>query len=220
VRPGIAAKRHSGPFRLLAVNRYFLEKGGLHALRVYDALKDRFDVQITVISDAPEGVRRSYASDPNVRILPPHFSRPELMQQFYSQSDALLHLTFSDTFGFVILEAMSAGLPVVSTDMFSLPEVVNDSKTGFIVKGGFSSVGKDGQILYHASMGNWPEFLQRVEHSDVHIDAAKKVAELIDDTALHRHLSSGALKEVQKGKFSIETRNAALRKAYTDALGI
>lgn len=51
-------------------------------------------------------------------------------------SHVLLHAATADSFPTVILEAMSAGLPVVATRVCGIPEQVEDDRTGFLVMPG------------------------------------------------------------------------------------
>jgi glycosyltransferase involved in cell wall biosynthesis len=53
----------------------------------------------------------------------------ELMQR----ARCLLHCAESEAFGWVILEAMSAELPVVASSVGGIKEVVQDGRTGFLV---------------------------------------------------------------------------------------
>jgi glycosyltransferase involved in cell wall biosynthesis len=57
--------------------------------------------------------------------------RDELLKQAY----AVLHLnTIPERFGLVMAEAMAAGVPVVAMDLGSCREVVENGRTGFLVK--------------------------------------------------------------------------------------
>jgi glycosyltransferase involved in cell wall biosynthesis len=52
----------------------------------------------------------------------------------FDQSDVLCHPTTYDTFGLVLLEAMACGMPVVATRWCSIPLIVDDGQTGFLVE--------------------------------------------------------------------------------------
>ena len=52
----------------------------------------------------------------------------------YAEADVLCHPTYFDTFPIVLLEAMAAGLPVVSTYHSGIPDIVDDGETGFLVE--------------------------------------------------------------------------------------
>ena len=53
--------------------------------------------------------------------------------EIFMKSDILAFPTKKEAFGLVLLEAMAAGLPIVSTNEGGIPEIVNDGITGFIV---------------------------------------------------------------------------------------
>jgi glycosyltransferase involved in cell wall biosynthesis len=55
---------------------------------------------------------------------------PELM----AAADAFVHSARWEGFGLVLLEAMRAGLPIVSTAVGAIPEVVADGETGLLVE--------------------------------------------------------------------------------------
>jgi UDP-glucose:(heptosyl)LPS alpha-1,3-glucosyltransferase len=54
----------------------------------------------------------------------------------YAAADALVHLTWHDSFGFVVLEAMATGLPVVTTRFAGAAEAVDDGVSGLLADPG------------------------------------------------------------------------------------
>jgi len=56
--------------------------------------------------------------------------------EFFRQGNVLIHPTYYDGQPIVILEAMSAGLPIISTDVGSIAETVMDGENGFIIPPG------------------------------------------------------------------------------------
>jgi UDP-glucose:(heptosyl)LPS alpha-1,3-glucosyltransferase len=57
--------------------------------------------------------------------------RPSL--HAHAAADALLHLSWHDSFGFVSLEAMASGLPVVTTRYVGAAELIVDGESGLLV---------------------------------------------------------------------------------------
>jgi len=51
----------------------------------------------------------------------------------YAAADALVFPSWHDAFGFVVLEAMAAGLPVVTTRLAGAHEVVREGRDGFVL---------------------------------------------------------------------------------------
>lgn len=52
----------------------------------------------------------------------------------YENADIFVFPTYNDAFGLVNLEAMQYKLPVISTDEGSIPDIVIDNETGFVVE--------------------------------------------------------------------------------------
>ncbi|MFT5127149.1 MAG: glycosyltransferase involved in cell wall biosynthesis [Rhodothermales bacterium] len=89
---------------------------------------------------------RLHGTNPKMRLLvigkrQPPFTAPYLIyagpshqvEEFFMSSDALLHSTYYDAFGNVVLEAMSAGLPVVVTPCAGASELIVDGSSGVVV---------------------------------------------------------------------------------------
>lgn len=51
----------------------------------------------------------------------------------FAAADAFVHLSWHDSFGFVTLEAMAAGLPVVTTPYVGASEIIADGESGILV---------------------------------------------------------------------------------------
>lgn len=51
----------------------------------------------------------------------------------YAAADAVVHLSWHDSFGFVVLEAMACGLPVITTPWAGASEHIQHGESGFVV---------------------------------------------------------------------------------------
>jgi glycosyltransferase involved in cell wall biosynthesis len=58
------------------------------------------------------------------------------LSDWLQRADVFLHTSRWEGFGMVLLEAMLAGLPVVTTRVSAVPEVVADGETGILVEAG------------------------------------------------------------------------------------
>ena len=68
-----------------------------------------------------------------------HFAghlKPAELGRYYAGADLLVLPSVSETSPLVILEAMACGTPVVASRVGGIPAVVEDWKTGFLVKPG------------------------------------------------------------------------------------
>ena len=97
---------------------------------------------------ALEAVRAARRVEPDVRLkvagVPPGSAEPGIeylgivdpddIAKVYRNSDALLFPTRYESFGLVVVEAMAAGLPIVTSD--AVPEgIVEDLVNGYVVAG-------------------------------------------------------------------------------------
>jgi glycosyltransferase involved in cell wall biosynthesis len=216
---GTPRKKSRKSFHLLFVGRVFYEKGGREALAAYDGLKEKYDVQLTMVADVPAVLAAKYHSDRNVSIVPPTLSS-EGMDSLYAKADALVFPTYMDTFGAVVLEAMAHGLPVVSTKVYCIPEMVEHGKSGLLVEPPIKW--HDENLLYpFHRWPKWENFVSAVRAMDAKpfsAKLAKETEKLILDGTLGRRISSNALSRMKTGPFSIKVRNERLREVYENAL--
>ena len=135
VRPGVdvaswdvGPRTGGGPLRVLFVGGVFERKGGPDLLAALQALDVDWECDIVTKSDVPGG--------PRVRVHR-HLDQddPEL-RALFGAADVFVLPTVGDTMGLAIVEAMAAGLPVVSTRIGALSEVVLEGTTGFLVQPG------------------------------------------------------------------------------------
>jgi glycosyltransferase involved in cell wall biosynthesis len=54
-------------------------------------------------------------------------------EAFYRDADVFIFPSLYDSFGIVLLEAMSYGIPIIATNQGGIPDVVQDGETGFLV---------------------------------------------------------------------------------------
>jgi phosphatidylinositol alpha-1,6-mannosyltransferase len=131
------------PPNLLTVGRMYEHDGPkgidtvLHAL---PSLVQRFPtLRYTVIGDGPdrerlEGLASSLGVVPHVDFLG-HVSE-EALQEAYRCCTAFVMPSAKEGFGFVYIEAMAHGKPVVAARATAVPEVVLDGETGILVEYG------------------------------------------------------------------------------------
>ena len=60
-------------------------------------------------------------------------SDQENIKQLYASADIFVLPSFKETFGIVFLEAMHYGLPIITTNVSAMPELVEEGKNGFLV---------------------------------------------------------------------------------------
>ena len=117
------AKRKGKKLIFLCCNRKYWQKGTGAVIKAFRELNPP-NAELWVISDMYEGIVPETA---NIFFRPAGFSKQELYADFYSKADVLVQPTLQDSFGLVYLEAMANGMAVISTDVFAIPEFVDDT---------------------------------------------------------------------------------------------
>jgi len=118
---------------LLAVARLTPQKGLDAAIRALPLLPD--DAVLVVLGEGPDRVRLDrLARDLGVerRVFLP--GRVPDVAAWLRRATLLVHPARWEGFGLGVLEAMLAGLPVVASNVSSLPELVVEGETGYLVR--------------------------------------------------------------------------------------
>jgi len=117
--------------RLLFVGRINQRKGIKYLLEALRLLHSG-DVQLTVCGRVVDGLElfRSFAGQVEVR---PSVSAAELVAA-YQSADMFVFPSVAEGFGQVLLEALSCGLPILSTTRTAAPDLIESGVEGFIVE--------------------------------------------------------------------------------------
>ena len=118
---------------LACVARLEPQKGVDVAVRALHRATDGPDrPTLVVLGEGPERPRlEALARELDVRLVLP--GRVPDVAAVLRQADLLVHPARWEGFGLAVLEAMLCSLPVVATNVSSLPELVVDGETGFLV---------------------------------------------------------------------------------------
>lgn len=115
----------AGPV-VLMVSALIPSKRVMEAIEALEQMKDVF---LVVAGDGP---LRDEAQQLAARCLPGRFKRltlrPEQMPALYRSADVFLHMSRSESFGNVYVEAMASGLPVVAHDSDTLRWIVGEDQ--------------------------------------------------------------------------------------------
>lgn len=162
-------KKLGDSLRLLFVGSDFMRKGLPAVVQAHGFLRRELPIQTTVVSSlrwspgdyigptAREIVdaQRDLLHRSSIMIMgsQPNHVVLELMREH----DFLVLPTFHDTFGYVILEAMARGTPVIATETCAIPEIIQDGQNGLLLPLPTDEVGrwewlyKKHDALYDAS---------------------------------------------------------------------
>ncbi|MEM7821757.1 MAG: glycosyltransferase family 4 protein [Candidatus Aenigmatarchaeota archaeon] len=206
--------------RILFVANKFFEKGGKEVLEAFEKLNKKYDIELLFKCKTPADFKLKYKKFDNLKIIEENLPYEALFKKIYSKSNMFVLPSYIDTFGFSLLEAMSVGLPIVTTNIFAIPEIVEDGFNGFLIEAKKYDWAADNGLMK-------PEFLlnprKRVEtyvkdKEDIVKQLVEKLSLLIEDSSLRKKMGWCGRKVVEKGKFSIKERNKKLKKIYEEAL--
>jgi glycosyltransferase involved in cell wall biosynthesis len=115
--------------RLLFVGGDFERKGGALLLECFDRhFADRAELHL--VTGAPITARR------NVFAYAGLTPNSETLRRLYAEADVFVFPTLADCAPLVVPEAMAAALPVVTTRVGAIPEMVTDGEQGLLVAPG------------------------------------------------------------------------------------
>lgn len=118
---------------LLAVSRLTEQKGLDVAVRALASLPD--DTALVVLGEGPERASlEALARELGVAGRLHLRGREPDVAAWLDRASVLVHPARWEGFGLAVLEAMLAGLPVVASNVSSLPELVRDDETGLLVR--------------------------------------------------------------------------------------
>lgn len=167
------ARPPAAQLTILSVGRLVPEKGPDLMVDAVAQLRERnVDVRLTLVGDGP----RRRALEHRIRALGltdvVHLAgavASDEMVDWYRRSDVFCLPSFAEGVPVVLMEAMSSGLPVVTTRIAGIPELVEDGESGIVVAPG---------------------------RADLIADALERLAK---DPQLRQDLAEGGRRSVQEG---------------------
>ena len=137
---------------ILFVSRLEPFKGGLRTLKAFHNKMDKLEGwQLTICGDGPEkGLILKYVNEHQLSsyvTIKGVLTKQEYVKELYNAS-FLVFPSLHESFGLIPVEAMTCGLPVITTDATAMPEYVN-KQNGVLLKN--SSVEEIGEAIMEMS---------------------------------------------------------------------
>jgi len=201
--------------RFLAVLSLFYQKGGPQILEAFSRIEKKYkNIELWVKSDVTTTLKKEYNSQ-NIKYTP-YFKkiipREELIKSLYSKCDVFLYPTLCDSFGYSLIDAMVAKLPIITTNLFASPEIVGDKKNGFVIK--IPGYQLEKEFVQHHS----PTKMTKLDKEQFIKELEDNLEKLIKNKKLREQMGKESFNLVKEGKFSIKERNKKLRKIYEESL--
>jgi glycosyltransferase involved in cell wall biosynthesis len=221
-------KKPGNRLRLIFVGLDFMRKGLTILLRTHAALRaEGIPVTTTVISGmrwrpddyigpvSPEIVNETFALLVQEGV---HsfgtLSNADMLQRM-READFLVVPTFHDTFGYVFIEALSVGTPVIATRTCALPEIVDDGINGHLLTFDNDDVVGKWRWIYRSKEPDYDPAYQR-EVGRLSSELTAVLLQCWDDRVSYESKSAAALAKVDCS-FNAERARSKLETLYADA---
>jgi glycosyltransferase involved in cell wall biosynthesis len=120
--------------RFLFVATQFEIKGGAALLRAFRRVHQEVaTARLDVVSHVSPEHLDLVAGCPGIRVHEAGFTREQITDRFLRHADVLVHPTYVESFGMIVLEALAQGVAVVATDVYALREMVRDGLNGTLL---------------------------------------------------------------------------------------
>lgn len=133
--PALRKKLGRGGKIILHASNFRAIKNVDDIINTFRKVKKSVPSRLVLIGDGPEKqrIKRKVASNKLSKDVLFISARKDI-EKFYSASDIFMLASIREGCPLSILEAMSSSLPVISTKVGGIPEVVQDGKTGHLIK--------------------------------------------------------------------------------------
>jgi len=207
-------KRKDNKFIISFVGREFYNKGGHDLFAAFKILREKYGdkIELKFKGDVPERYRKTKI--PGIRFIEGYLSRDKLFDEMYLGVDVFVMPTHTDNYGVVFLEAMSAGIPIIGTTSFTVPELIDDGKNGFLIESPYSW---ENYIPHGKTIGQLIKDLEK-PHPEIVKQLVEKLSILIENKKLCEKMGKKAREIIETGRLSIEKRNENLGRIYKEAL--
>lgn len=124
--------------KCLYISSNFELKSGLELIEVFDKFNadNRKSIRlhiITEISKLDSVIKKKIENNPLISLENFNLTYNELEER-YANANILLHLSRQDSFPLTVLEGLKAGLAVLSTNIYAIPEMVKNNKNGYLIR--------------------------------------------------------------------------------------
>jgi len=123
----------------IAQGERFVSKGGLEVIEAYKRLKEKNENKktsltiVTSIHDISNKLTNQILEDKDISFINFDLSFSE-MEKLYANHHILVQPSSDDSFGLTIIEAMKAGLAIISSKLYAFPEMVEDGINGYLIE--------------------------------------------------------------------------------------
>jgi len=201
--------------KFLFVGKDYRRKGLIELLEAFSVLLAKYsNIELFCVTECPSSLRDKYADMEDIHFVKACFNQEDVIKKYFLTCDVFVMPTHEDTFGMVIMEALSCGLPVITTKQFACKEMIRDGQNGLFV---------DSDILFLDMHPIPSDSINGANYNGVEkklVDSLiDKISIIIENPSLLKSIKSNAGKDfLSNGKFSIRRRNMILKKVFQESV--
>ena len=151
-----------------------------------------------------------------MNIIEGSINRDDLFNNYYNNADIFILPSYIHFFGFVCLEAMTFGLPIIGTDVYAMPEIVENEKNGYIVHTPISCF-NDKNLKPTEYVLNYRSKILNFNLNSVTNQLIDRISVLIENDKIRSDMGKKSREFVENGKFSATNRNKILTQMYLNS---
>ncbi len=214
----------SASTRFLFVGNHFFDKGGREVFNAFRRVREIGKCELTIVSSAPPHQKKEFDSlvprlmaEPGVSFHRTGLPRPQLLE-LYKEAHVFVFPSYMDQVPVVLLEAMAAGLPIIGSNSYAIPEMAVEGKNGLNVKSEVLAFPEDELRTekhlteYRAAVMDESNFDRVVGQLTV------MMTRFVNDPNLAITMGRNSLSSVRDGAFSVKARNERLSGIYERSL--
>ena len=185
------------------ISTQFLMKGGYQVLNAFKKLQKSgfYDAKLLIVTKLEEvrNISQEFKENKSIKWIEANLNESQVIN-LLKKTKCLLHPTLSDSFGVVVLEAMSQGCSIITTNIASFPELVSD-ENGFLINPPISTSTFDTYITEFGDAKYYNRYLETLNLDNFTEDIFQNMKALMSDQILSKHLMQGSIKKFSQ-KFS------------------
>ena len=216
MQPTPLLKRNPDDKIVILFNGNFYHKGGNIALKIFEILNQHYNnLEMIIISNPQEGLIMKYKKKySNIKFFKKgsNISRSQLINDYFMKSDIFLYPSQGDSNFPAVLLGMNAALPIVCSDYYAFPEIIENDVNGFLIHSHLGDIERE----YPKRIINyWKGEDQKIIHiheKEFIAESIDKICKLIDNSNFRKSLGNNGREMLINGKFSINQRNKQLLK--------
>jgi glycosyltransferase involved in cell wall biosynthesis len=206
--------------KFLFIGNHFFDKGGREVFRAFANVRNAGKCELAMVSSAPPHQEKEFdavlprlKSEPGVSYHRTGLPRAKLLD-LYKSAHVFVFPSYMDQVPVVLLEAMAAGLPIIGSNSFAIPEMAIEGRNGLNIRSevlAFPEIGLRTEkhlAEYRTAVMDESNFDRVVEQL---IDAMTR---FVKKPELAVEMGKKSLDAVREGGFSVKRRNEKLAEIY------